>query len=343
MIAQSDPHTPIGAGQAHVKASATESAAAGPQGSPGGLRGRVTALTAWIRRVVAWWNQTRAARANARFGAAGGGVLTGGIAYATLFSVFAGLTIGYTVFMAVLGSNDALREDMLDAVAANLPGLVDTGSGSGLLEPDSLQLSTGLNLTGLIAAVVLLVSATSALSSLRTAVRAMFDAGKMPENALLGKARDLAGFVGLALAVLLSAVLSVAASSLADSVLRFFGVTEGAGAVVQVLVVAAGFVVDVGTFMLIVWVLAGQRPPFRDLLGGALIAAVGLGAMRIAGTSLVARGADRNALLASFAAVVTLLVWVNLMSRIVLLAAAWTADPPAVAAEDDTEAAAASA
>jgi membrane protein len=34
--------------------------------------------------------------------------------------------------------------------------------------------------------------------------------------------------------------------------------------------------------------------------------------------------------LASFAAVVTLLVWINLIARIVLLAAAWTADPPAL-------------
>lgn len=335
MIAPSDPHTPIGAGQAHVKASATERSNAAAEASAGGLRGRVDSVTAWVRRVIAWWGQTRAGRANARFGAAGGGVLTGGIAYATLFSVFAGLTIGYTVFMAVLGRNAALREDVLDAVAANLPGLLDTGSGSGLLEPDSLELSAGLNVTGIIAVIVLLVSATSALSSLRTAVRAMFDAVKMPENALLGKVRDLAGFVGLALAVLLSAVLSVAASSLADRVLRLFGVTEGAGAVVQVLVVAVAFAVDVGTFMLIVRVLAGQRPPFRDLLGGALIAAVGLGAMRLAGTSLVASSADRNALLASFAAVVTLLVWVNLMSRIVLLAAAWTADPPEQATEPE--------
>ena len=59
---------------------------------------------------------TRPARANARFGARSGGVLTGGIAYAALFSVFAALTIGYTIFMAVLGDNDELRQQVLDAV-----------------------------------------------------------------------------------------------------------------------------------------------------------------------------------------------------------------------------------
>ena len=43
-------------------------------------------------------------------------MLTGGIAYAALFSVFAALTIGYTVFMAVLGGNDELRQTVLDTV-----------------------------------------------------------------------------------------------------------------------------------------------------------------------------------------------------------------------------------
>ena len=52
--------------------------------------------------------------------------------------------------------------------------------------------------------------------------------------------------------------------------------------------------------------------------------------MRILGTSVVAGSVDRNPLFASVAVIVTLLVWVNLIARIVLLAAAWTADPPFV-------------
>jgi len=72
-----------------------------------------------VKTVLAWWQQTRPARANARFGAAGGGVLTGGIACSALFSVFAGLTIGYTFFMAVLGGNAALRQDLLTSRTAH--------------------------------------------------------------------------------------------------------------------------------------------------------------------------------------------------------------------------------
>ncbi len=88
------------------------------------------------------------------------------------------------------------------------------------------------------------------------------------------------------------------------------------------------FVVDAGIFVLVVVVLANQSPPRRDLLAGAVIAALGIGVVRFLGTSVVAGAASRNPLLASFAVVVTLLIWVNLIARIMLLAAAWTADPP---------------
>ena len=96
----------------------------------------------------------------------------------------------------------------------------------------------------------------------------------------------------------------------------------------RVLGVAVALVMDAVLFVLIVRALANVHPPRRDMVGGALIAAVGVGAVRLAGTSVVAGSADRNALLASFTVLVTLLVWINLLARIVLLAAAWTADPP---------------
>jgi membrane protein len=60
---------------------------------------------------------------------------------------------------------------------------------------------------------------------------------------------------------------------------------------------------------------------------GAAGAALGLNAVRHLGIALVRHSAS-NALLASAATVVTLLVWTNLMTRIVLCAAAWTAEGP---------------
>ncbi|HEY8721692.1 YhjD/YihY/BrkB family envelope integrity protein, partial [Pengzhenrongella sp.] len=194
-IPASDATAPIGAGSAHV------AAATGPDAAPGPAVARPSGpatMAARVKAVLAWWQQTRPARANARFGAAGGGVLTGGIAYSALFSVFAGLTIGYTVFMAVLGGNAGLRQDLLTTLSTSLPGLIDTGDGNGLLKPEDLVVSTGLNVAGVIAVVVLLLSATAAMAALRTAVRAMFDVRGAGGNAVHGKLRELAGFAGMA-------------------------------------------------------------------------------------------------------------------------------------------------
>lgn len=317
-----DATVPRGAGSAHLAAAARVD----PELTVGPPK-RPMAMVARVKAVLAWWQRTRAARANARFGAAGGGVLTGGIAYSALFSVFAGLTIGFTVFMAVLGGNTALRQDVLDTLATSLPGLIDTGDGNGLLKPKDLVVSAGLNVAGVIAVVVLLLSATAAMAALRTAVRAMFGANGPGGNAVHGKLRELAGFAGMALAVLVSTVLSIAVTTAASWLLALVGLSDAAGVVVRILGIAVAFVVDAGIFALVVVVLAGLHPPTRDLLRGASIAAVGIGVVRVLGTSVVAGSAGSNALLASFAVLVTLLIWINLIARIVLLAAAWTANP----------------
>ena len=71
----------------------------------------------------------------------------------------------------------------------------------------------------------------------------------------------------------------------------------------------------------------------------ALVVFVTLGRHGATGTEVVAGSARTNAVLASFAVIVTLLIWINLIARIVLLAAAWTADPPAAEADhEDPEA-----
>ena len=153
-------------------------------------------LVARGKALFLWWKHTRPGRASARFRARSGGVLSGGIAYAALFSVFAALTISYTMFIAILGDNDELRERVMVAVDTTYPHLLDTGDGEGVLDPESLELSSSLTVAGIVAVVVLLLSAIAAMTALRRAVRAMF-ATELGGNPMLGKARDLGGFVGL--------------------------------------------------------------------------------------------------------------------------------------------------
>lgn len=279
-------------------------------------------------RLIVWWKHTRVGRGLARYGAARGGLLAGGITYSALFSVAAALTIGYTVFMSVLGGNEQLREQVLEAVDEALPGIIDTPGSDGLLAPDDLMLDTALNPASIAAAGVLLWTAMSVMSALKRSIRAMFGILVPRENPVAARLRDLVGFLTLALAVVLTAALGIAAGTAGQWVLDLIGVD---GTVASVLLRILGFVValavDVTVFVLLFRVLAGARAPRKDLLLAATLGGVAAGTLRFFGTSVV--GNVDDPLLAASAALITLLLWINLLARITLMLAAWAANPPA--------------
>lgn len=84
------------------------------------------------------------------------------------------------------------------------------------------------------------------------------------------------------------------------------------------------FLFDAAVLAALFRVLAGIRIPFRQLIGGVLIGAAGLALLKILGSRLLV-GAGRNPLMASFAVIVGLMLWFNLVSQIMLIAASWIA------------------
>ncbi|WP_369371444.1 YihY/virulence factor BrkB family protein [Promicromonospora sp. Populi] len=275
--------------------------------------------TAWAR-----WEATRLSRTLTRYDEANGSVLCGGIAYAALFSLFAALAIGYTVFVRVLGGNTELRDAVLAQVDTWVPGLVNTGDG-GVLSPSDLVLSSGLSWTSVVAAVVLLWSATGFMGALRSSVRAMFGLTESVGNPVTERLRQLLGFVLLAAGMLVTAAASVGVSAAVPWTLDQVGLGAGAGWAVRGVGLLLTVLLDAVVVAAVVRWVGGVHPARRDLQIGALVVGVVAGALRLLGTEVIAGSAARNALLASFAVVVTLLVLVNLMARVLLLATAWMA------------------
>jgi membrane protein len=236
------------------------------------------------------------------------------MAYAALFSLFAALTIGWTVFVAVLGSRTDLQRAVLAQIDSWVPGLVGTGERA-VLSPADLVLDSPVTVASVVALGVLVFSASAFMAALRTSVQAMFDVPPAAQNPVVAKLRELGGFVLLGVAVLLSAGASIVVTGLG-------------GLLGDLLGLAVALVIDAGVVALAVVLVAGVRPPRRDLVVGSLVAAAVFGALRYVGTSVVVGASSRNALLASFAVVVTLLVLVNFVARVLLLVCAWIADPP---------------
>lgn len=281
-----------------------------------------------IKALLSWYKDSRLGRFLARYGVQRGALLAGGISYTALFSLFAALAIGITVFMALLGSNEQLRESVFKAINSAMPGLITVGGKEGLVDPESLVLSSPFTLAGLIALISLLLSATRVMQALKVSIRDMFGITVMPVSALSDKLRDAEGFVVIALSVLATAAVGVVASTAGGTIFAAIGLPGGIGSfLIRVLVLAGAALIDAGVFWMLVRFIAAVKVPKADLLKGLVVFALGAGILRWAGTSLVASVSD-NPLLASAAALVTLLLWVNLLARVTLMVCAFMANPP---------------
>ncbi len=232
--------------------------------------------------------------------------------------------------MATLGGNADARSSVIEAVNQTLPGILQDASGQGLIDPDQLVLDSAVNLASVVSALILLWTAVSIMTNIRSAVQAMFGIVAPVENFALQKLRDLGGFAAMALGIVTSALLGTAAGTMGRAIMDALGLGDNPVAAFFVrlggLLVAAA--VATLTFIFLFRVTAAVRPLRRDLLAGSAVGGVAVQVILFLGTSVVSSVSD-NPLLAASASIATLLLFVNLLSRVLLMVAAFTANPPA--------------
>jgi membrane protein len=83
-------------------------------------------------------------------------------------------------------------------------------------------------------------------------------------------------------------------------------------------------VVDAVIFTLLFHRLAGIRVPLRDLVAGGVFASIGFTVLKLS-ASVLLQVVVRNRFLATFGVVIGLLVWMDLVARVTLVAAALSA------------------
>ena len=289
---------------------------------------RTDGLVPKVQAVAGWWQRTRIARMLARYGKRNGGLLASGMALTALLSLTAAVTLGFTVFMAVLGGNDELRESVVKTVNEVLPGLVSDGEVDGLIPIESLQASTATSVTSIIAFAVMLWSASGVIGSLATSVRSIFGVVATPQNFAIGILRNFAGVFGMGIALIATAALGVGVGMFGDWLFGTIGVNGTAGRIaIAAASMLVNFCVDAALVAFLVAVVAQVRVPRRDLWIGAFMAGIGSLVLREVGTTAV--GSVKGPLLTTATTLVTLILWINLLVRIVLYICAWMANPPA--------------
>ncbi|MFV0433194.1 MAG: YihY/virulence factor BrkB family protein [Leucobacter sp.] len=278
---------------------------------------------------VWWWVQTtRPWRTFSRFTDVGGSVLSGGMSYQALFAVFAGLWLGFGIFGIVLRGRTELLETLIQQINALIPGLLTDGSEKGAVDPSALLQARVLDWTSAVAGVSLLWLAINWFTGTRRAIRLIFGLEvKSYSNAALLKLRDLVLAILFSLLILISAALTVLSTNFTSSVLVWLGVSSENwlfSTVGELVRYASMLIFDVFLLAEMHRFLAEVKVPKLRLLRGCLLGGLVLLGLKIAGSAALG-GASTNPLLASFAVLIGLLIWFNLICRTLLLTSAWIA------------------
>lgn len=272
-----------------------------------------------MRRLVARALQLRLVRAYLRYSEHRGAMLADSITYRALFSLFAAVLLGFSLAALWLAGNPEAMRALTDALSTAVPGITD------VVDPTKIDAPAGFTVVGTISLLGLVGAAISAIGSLRTALRVLADELHDDGFFLWVVLRNLlaaAAFGGL---LVLAAVLSVAGSFGISAVASWLGLGSIGGvadALTRGFGIVVVFAIDTLALALVFRLLSGVAAPARALWSGAILGGIGLTVLQEL-SGLFVRGATSNPLLATFAALIALLLWVNLSAQVILLASSY--------------------
>lgn len=260
-------------------------------------------------------------RAVLRYTGRRGPVLADAVTYRALFSVFAAVLLGFSIAALWLSGDDAAWDAVVKAVDSAVPGLIATGDGNGIVDLADIRAPAGLSIAGIISLLGLIGSALGAISSLRIAIRSI--AGTVHADVAFLKV--ILRNVLLALIIVgtfaAAAALTLGSELVIDALAAALGLPSSSNAVKWsvrvislVVVLALNSVLVAAAFRM----LSGLRASAKSLWSGALLGAVGLLALQEL-SGLFVGGAKTNPLLASFASLLALLLWMNLSTQVILI------------------------
>lgn len=260
-------------------------------------------------------------RAFGRYSADAGDRLAAAVTFYWFLSLFPILLLAISLLGFVYG--DSAQQRVQDALGGVLPPQ--------LVETIGLTLTEAKGPAGVIGLVGTLFSGLGWIEGLRTAIRTVWHQNVLVGNIVVKKLSDILALVGLFATMAASVVVTGAATSATGAVLEQLGVQESlpARAFTRVLVLALAIVADTALFLYLFTRLSRVRSPLSKVLRTALFGAVGFEALKVLGGIYVARTTSSGqATYGTFAVVVGLLLFLNLVSRFLLFTAAWGVTAP---------------
>lgn len=284
--------------------------------------GPFAGVVAWGKRATAWALARKPVRAVLLYQEHHGPMLADSVTYRTLFSVFAGMFLGFAIGGIWLSGNPDAMDALVATIGTAIPGLVGDG---GIIDPADLIQPITLSVAGIVGLVGLVGAAIGAIGSLRRAFRELGDQSDDRTFFLWVLLRDLALAVGFGASLAVAAAVTFFSTTALGALFGWLGITTDHPAydvstrAVSILVI---FVIDTLVIAGMFIALSGLRPKARSLWTGALLGGVGLAVLQLL-SSLFVGGASSNPLLASFGSLIALLLWFNLSAQVILIAGAY--------------------
>ncbi|HEX7661041.1 MAG TPA: inner membrane protein YhjD [Pseudonocardiaceae bacterium] len=277
-----------------------------------GWLARQRARHAWLDHVL---------RANESYNARHGNYYAAAITYFSVLSIMPILMVGTAIAGAVLAGNHDLFERLQNSIVQAMPG--ELGSTVGQMLTAAVD---ARNTIGIIGLVIAAYAGLGWMSSLRDALTVQWDRALTKKPIWRKWPVDLLSLIGLGIAIVLSFAVTSAGTLVGSVLLRLAGLghSVGAGILWEALTIILGVAANWLVFLWVLVRLPRERVAMRGAARGALIAAIGFEILKQL-ASLLLRGATSSPTAAVFGSIIGLLVFANLVSRLVLLTAAWTA------------------
>jgi membrane protein len=265
-----------------------------------------------IRHVVRAWKQLQDNDGN---------YYASALTYLSFLALFPLLLLVAAVTGFVLHAHPAARQSLLDHIATSVPGSLGTTLESSV--NTVIDARTGL---GIVALIGVLLTGLSWVNSLRRAMDATLGLPPRKANPITGRLNDLMVLAGLGLGVLLSLGLTVVGSALTGHILGALNLGHVPG--LHFVVTVVGLLLAAAGDVIVIWWMIARLPSVeihpRLALRGALLAAVGVEALKLVGTYTIAHTAH-SPTAGPFAGLLAVLIWIQLVARFLLFCVSWVA------------------
>ncbi|GAB08715.1 putative ribonuclease [Gordonia araii NBRC 100433] len=253
-----------------------------------------------------------------------GGAFAAAMSFRTVMALVPVLMVAFAVAGFILSRRPELLDDIRQAIVDAVPG--NLGETLANAMDSAIRSRSTVGTLGLVFAAW---TGINWMSGAREAMTAIWG-GKVERNPVLSKVYDLGQFALLGLWFVVALVLSAAGSSaLADTVLVWLNL-DWSPVAVSLFKVVAPIVSVLITWPLLTVVLAKVplvNLPLRNAWKAGLLAAVAFEALKAAAGMIIA-ATSRGPAGAAFGSIITVMMFINVVARIMFYATAWCATDP---------------